>query len=108
MRTAVERKLAAEIRWLKKCFRSLKWWRVTFCPSSRYRGWCFHSTEGGPRGSISGFGHGRIPCDYALHEMLHFALAQFRTVRGGKSRRAFEEELIQDICKVYRQARSHK
>jgi len=96
----------AEMRWLKKCFRCLQQWKITFGRGRQLRGcsWSFNPRQG----NIAQYGQGRIPCDYALHEMLHLAFAEFRCVKGGKTRRAFEETLIQDICKVYRQARSHK
>jgi hypothetical protein len=107
--TTKERKIAKEIRWLKKCFRCLRGWKVRF----QYRtGWqkagCSWSTTPRKIGTIAGYGPNRVPCDYAFHELFHLAFAEFRTVRGGKSRRTFEEDLIQDICKIYRQARSHK
>lgn len=95
----------AEIRWLKKCFWCLKDWKITFGRGKNLAG-CSWSVD--PKcGNIAHYGRGRIPCDYALHEMLHLAFAEFRTVRGGKTRRVFEETLIRDICKVYRQARGH-
>lgn len=106
--TETEHKLAKEIRWLKKCFRCLCKWRITFHPRAKNRAECRWSTEPIKTAHVAGYGQDRVPCDYALHEMLHLAFAEFRTVRGGKTRRAFEEILIRDICKVYRQARSHK
>jgi len=110
-----ERKTAKEIRWLKKCFRCLKDFKVTFMAKKLgtrrcdyLQAGCTWSTFPRRNGNIASYGQNRTPCDYALHEMLHLAFAEFRTVRGGKTRRTFEETLIQDICKVYRQARSHK
>jgi hypothetical protein len=66
---------------------------------------CSWSIQPAKSGNIAAYGPGRVPCDYALHEILHLAFAEYRTVRGGKTRRAFEETLIQDICKVYRQSK---
>jgi len=87
--------VAGAIRRLAREFRALRGWRVTYGLDGEYRGQCIHG-DGETR--IVPFGQPQVPADYPLHEVLHAAFAKFRTIRGGRARRAFEEALVQDIC----------
>ena len=95
---ADELRSMSEITRIRRKFRCLRGWKIRFDSKSEYKGQCSHDRKG-KCATIFDF-PGEPPIDYALHEILHIVFEAFRAVKGGKQRRQFEEEMIQDICSI--------
>jgi len=72
---------------------------VGYSEYGRYRGKIVYEDRGA---RIYGFGGRKTPSDFILHEVLHLVLRRLAGVRGGRQRRQAEEEVVQDICEVFR------
>ena len=81
---------------LVKRFRLLDGWTIEYDERSEYKGQCAVNEEN-KRATIYAWGKGPEAPDYLLHELLHCAI---RSLRVAKDKRAAEETLVQDICKL--------
>ena len=90
--------MRSEVARIRRRFRCLRGWSVRFDQTSKYKGQCSYDRKS-KQATVYDF-PGNAPADYPLHEILHIAFEAFRDVRGGRQRRQFEEDLIQDICGI--------
>ena len=90
-----------EISRMKKHFRCLNWWKISYKRASKEGRASICSPLAG-RAILYGYGRKRIPKDFYLHEILHCAIRDLLSLDKRYRKQMFkaEEQLVQDICKV--------
>lgn len=86
---------------LKKRFRILKDWKVTYCKPSKKNAAIANIGQNARRAFIYGWPRGeKEPKEFLIHEMLHVVAKALVWIdrRHHKEYHEMEEELVQDLC----------
>jgi len=92
-------KIEEQIKYWKPKFRLLKKWEISYGKDGDH----IKAAEinyNKKTALILPYGKGRIPNDYAFHELLHVCVYSVRNAKKNLQHE-LEEVLVQDLCKIF-------